>query len=111
MRARWHVARETVSMLVVPWCVAAEAGRRLDAQGRAELQAALSAPMVVIAPRDAASALACAQMASQDDRQPGWDAAQVVYEASHRGWPVVTDEQHLDRLLSLDSGLLFERLP
>jgi hypothetical protein len=111
MRARWHVARELAATLVVPWCAAAEAARRLDADGRAELRAALAAPMVVLAPGDAVSALECGRLGGQAGGMPGWDAAQVVFEAGRRGWPVVTDDAHLDRLLDIDPHLAFERLP
>lgn len=109
MRARWHVSRETASALVIPWCVIAETGRLLPASGRVLLQTALTAPMVVVSHADTASALACAQMSI--DKGSGWDAAQLVLEANRRDCPVITDEEHLDRLLRLDPYLGFERIP
>lgn len=111
MRARWHVAREVASTLVVPWSVAAEAARQLDAPGRAELRTALAAPMVVLGSHDLMSAVECGDLIDRAGGTPGWDAAQVVWEAGRRGWPVVTDEAHLDRLLDLDPFMPFERLP
>jgi hypothetical protein len=111
MRARWHVAREASSTLLVPWCAVGEAARQLDQEGRQQLLAALAAPMVVIAPREAASAVTCAAMTDYGRDLPGWDAAQVVHEASRRGWPVVTSEAYLDRLLAIDPDVTFERLP
>ncbi len=111
IRARWHVAREMSATLLVPWCAAAEACRLLRAGDRAVLLSALAAPMVVVAPRDAASAVACAGMTGAGGSAPGWDAAQVVHEAGRRGWPVVTSEQYLGRLLDVDPHLTFERLP
>ncbi|GAA2074182.1 hypothetical protein [Actinomadura alba] len=111
MRARWHVAREVASTLVVPWCVAAEAARQLDTNGRAELRNALAAPMVVLGSHDFMSAAGCGQLMDRAGGAAGWDAAQVVWEAARRGWPVVTDEAHLDRLLRLDPFMVFERLP
>ena len=111
MRARWHVAREVASTLVVPWCAAAEAARRLDRRGRRELRTALDAPMVVIGTADISSALRCAQVTDRLGGTPAWDAVQVVWEAGRRGWPVVTDEEHLNRLLDIDPYLAFERLP
>jgi hypothetical protein len=111
MRARWHVAREVASTLVVPWCVAAEAARQLDANGRAELRSALAAPMVVLGSQDFASAADCGHLIDRAGGTAGLDAAQVVWEAARRGWPVVTDESHLDRLLHLDPFMAFERLP
>src|SRR5258708_7138865 len=111
MRARWHVAREQTSTLVVPGRVAAEAGRALDAAGAEELRHILAAPMVVISPRDVESALACGRMTGRTADPAGWDAAQIVHESLARGWPVVTDEARLDRLLDLEPYLTFERLP
>jgi hypothetical protein len=111
MRARWHVAREVASTLVVPWCVAAEAARQLDATGRAELRSALAAPMVVLGSPDFRSAVDCGPLMERAGGTSGWDAAQVVWESGRRGWPVVTDDPHLDRLLKLDPYMAFERLP
>lgn len=111
MRARWHVARELASTLVIPWCVAAEAARALDEAGADELRHVLAAPMVVISPRDAESALACGRMTSRTSTMVGWDAAQIIHESLARGWPVVTDEARLGRLLDVEPYLSFERLP
>ena len=110
MRARWQVAHRTLSTLVVPWCAAAAAARQLDEDDRRRLVEALSAPMVVIGSSDAGSAVGCASMTAAGDR-PDWDAAQVVYEATQRGWTVVTNEAYLDRLLALNPLITFERLP
>jgi hypothetical protein len=111
MRARWHVAHQTLSTLIVPWCAAAVAARELGEDGRQALLEALSAPMVVIGPRDAASAVACGSLTDALGGRPGWDAAQVVYEATRRTWPVVTSEANLDRLLAINPLITFERLP
>jgi hypothetical protein len=110
MRARWQVAHRTLSTLVVPWCAAAAAARELDVDDRHRLLEALSAPMVVIGPSDAGSAVACGSMRATEGR-PDWDAAQVVYEAAQRGWAVVTNDAYLDRLLALNPLITFERLP
>ena len=110
MRARWHVARELASTLVVPWCVAAEASRALDEAGVGHLRHALAAPMVVISPCDFESALACGRMTGPTSAV-GWDAAQIVHESLARDWPVVTDEARLGRLLDVEPYLTFERLP
>jgi hypothetical protein len=111
MRARWHVARELAATLVVPWCVAAQAARDLDEAGIDELRLVLAAPMVVLSPRDAQSALACGRMTGRAPDTVGWDATQIVHESVSRGWPVVTSEDHLDRLLDVEPYLTFERLP
>ena len=110
MRARWQVAHRTLSTLVVPWCAAAAAARQLDEDDRRRLLEALSAPMVVVRPSDAGSAVACGSMPPTGGT-PDWDAAQVVYEAAQRGWAVVTNEAYLDRLLALNPLITFERIP
>lgn len=111
MRARWHVARELSSTLLVPWCVAAEAARALDNNGLDELRHVLAAPMVVLSPNSASSALICGRMTGRVTSPIAWDAAQVVHESTTRGWPVVTSEARLDRLLDVEPYLAFERLP